>query len=94
MENIKNIILKNMNNEKTLKNIMLIAENIHVPLYDDLNDYLKGIRDMINLIYNFEDNVSIKEYVLYELNKLYKNENLPYKVHEQLKNYNYNDFGF
>lgn len=45
-----------------------IENNIYTIPYDDLNDYLKGIRDMVNLL-NGNENLNLSEYIRAEINK-------------------------
>lgn len=44
-----------------------IEEQIYTLNYDDLSNYLKGVRDFINLIKGYEDSESITEYILEQI---------------------------
>lgn len=44
-----------------------IEEQIYTLDYDDSSDYLKGVRDFLNLIKGYEDSESITEYILEQI---------------------------
>ena len=44
-----------------------IEKELYKLHYDDLSDYLKGVRDFINLIKEYEDSESITEYILEQI---------------------------
>ena len=54
-----------------MQNIDMLVKQIEKELYklhyDDLSDYLKGVRDFINLIKEYEDSESITEYILEQI---------------------------
>ena len=54
-----------------MQNTDILVKQIEKELYkldyDDLSDYLKGVRDFINLIKEYEDSESITEYILEQI---------------------------
>ena len=54
-----------------MQNIDILVKQIEKELYkldyDDLSDYLKGVRDFINLIKGYEDSESITECILEQI---------------------------
>ena len=54
-----------------MQNIDMLVKQIEKELYkldyDDLSDYLKRVRDFINLIKEYEDSESITEYILEQI---------------------------
>ena len=64
-----------------MQNIDMLVKRIEKELYkldyDDLSDYLKGVRDFINLIKEYEDSESITEYILEQIaNNKWKRQTL------------------
>ena len=65
-----NTKLEEGKDESMIQSIKRIENVIYTVPYDDLTDYLKGIRDMVNLINSEEDNKSIANFIIEELNKI------------------------
>ena len=60
-----------MNKQETiLQSLRRIERVIYSLPYDELTDYLKGVRDIINLISGEEDNVGIADFIIDNLNHL------------------------
>lgn len=59
------------NNQETItQSIARIEQNIYTLPYDDLDDYLKGIRDFMNLLNGEESNKDIADGVIEQLRNL------------------------
>jgi hypothetical protein len=54
--------------ETILQSLRRIESIIYTMPYDYLTDYLKGVRDVINLINGEEDNTSIANYITDKVN--------------------------
>lgn len=64
------------NNQETItQSIARIEQNIYTLPYDDLDDYLKGIRDFMNLLNGEESNKDIADEVIEQLRKLKSQNN-------------------
>lgn len=63
------------------KKIIELYEAIHEPYYDDLNDYLKGVRDMLNFLNDDEEDISIYNYIMSEIKK---NNDIQYGYYYQI----------
>ena len=61
-------------NKTTIDYLQKIQDLIYNPLYDDLTTYLKGMRDLLNLINNVDyvNQGEILDYVLNELRSIKK----------------------
>lgn len=62
---------KGISRSKETKNAFELVESFiyNVP-YDKLDDYLKGVRDMVNLVNASEDSESIAKYILEQINQI------------------------
>ena len=59
-----------MNKQETiLQSLARIEYLIYKLQYEDLNDYLKGVRDMVNLINGEESNIDITSHILEQVAK-------------------------
>lgn len=58
-----------MNKETITQSIARIERRIYSSPYDDLTDYLQGVRDMLNLINGEENNKEIADAVLQSLSQ-------------------------
>lgn len=63
--------------ETITQSVARIEENIYNIDYDALSDYLKGIRDFMNLLNGTENNKEIADYIISELRQ-YDNFELPF----------------
>ena len=59
-----------MKQETILQSLKRIEDVIYTVPYDNLPCYFLGIRDMINLINGEEDNASIADYIIDNINNL------------------------
>lgn len=57
-----------------IQNLKQIEDNIYNVPYDNLSDYLKGVRDIINMINGEERSDSVSCYILTSIEEL-KNDN-------------------
>lgn len=64
--------------ETITQSIARIEQNIYKVEYDKLSEYLKGIRDFMNLLNGTEDNKSITDYILAELNEYNNDSEIPF----------------
>lgn len=68
-----------MNKQETiLQSLAKIEYLIYQLPYDDLSDYLNGVRDMINLINGAESNADIANHVLEQVAKQQLEYELPF----------------
>ena len=59
-----------MNKQETiLQSLARIEYLIYKLQYEDLNEYLKGVRDMVNLINGEESNIDITSHILEQVAK-------------------------
>ena len=58
-----------MKQETILQSLAKIEYIIYQLPYDELNDYLKGVRDMMNLINSEESNADITSHILEQVAK-------------------------
>lgn len=65
-----------------------IADCVYAVPYDELTDYLKGIRDMINLLNGEEQEMPLCDAALVTLDKIYIDLKSPFKKGEQKKSKN------
>lgn len=60
-----------MNNQETiLQSLKRIEDVIYTIPYDDLTNYLQGVRDIINLVNGEEDNIGIADVVTEHIENL------------------------
>ena len=68
-----------MNKRETILQSLAKIEYIIYQLpYDELNDYLKGVRDMMNLINSEEPNADIANYIMTQMVKQKVELELPF----------------
>lgn len=70
-------IFKPVKTETITQSVARIEENIYNIDYDALSDYLKGIRDFMNLLNGTENNKQIADYIISELRQ-YDDFELPF----------------
>lgn len=60
-----------MNKQETiLQSLNKIEKTIYSIPYDKLTDYLKGVRDMMNMLNSEEDNASIADFIIEHIENL------------------------
>lgn len=64
--------------ETITQSVARIEENIYNIDYDALSEYLKGIRDFMNLLNGTENNKEIADYILAELNEYNNDSEIPF----------------
>lgn len=67
-----------MTKETILQSLGKIEYTIYKLPYDQLSDYLKGVRDMINLLNGEENATEILDYVLEQMAKQQLEYELPF----------------
>lgn len=68
-----------MNKQETiLQSLRRIEHVIYSLPYDELTDYLKGVRDMINMLNGEEDSKSITNYVIEQMDEAKLEYELPF----------------
>ena len=68
-----------MNKQETiLQSLRRIERVIYSLPYDELTDYLKGVRDMINLINGEENSYSVANYIIERIDEAKLEYELPF----------------
>lgn len=68
-----------MNKQETIiKSLNRIEKVIYSLPYDELTDYLKGIRDMINLINGEESSKSVADFIIEKIDETRLEYDLPF----------------